>query len=60
MRKEECFMNSKTIKIIGVLASIGGAAATLASNWASKKEADEKIAEHVTKAVAEALKKESN
>lgn len=52
-------MNSKVIKVIGVVASIGGAIATVAGNWATKKETDGKIAEEVTKAVAEALKKES-
>ena len=52
-------MNSKVIKVIGVVASIVGAIATVAGNWATKKETDGKITEEVTKAVAEALKKES-
>lgn len=47
------------IKVVGVAATVIGAAATVAGNWASKKETDAKIAEQVTKAVSEALKKES-
>lgn len=45
-------MNNKTVKIIGVAASVIGAVATLASNWAGEKQTDAKIAEKV----AEALK----
>ena len=52
-------MNGKMIKVIGVAASIIGAAATVAGNWASEKNADAKIGEKVAEAVAEALKKES-
>lgn len=52
-------MNGTVIKIIGVAASIVGAAASVAGNWATAKQTDEKIAEKVTKAVSEALKKES-
>ena len=54
-------MGGKAIKIIGIAASVIGAAATVAGNWAGKKETDDKIAQKVTEAVAEALKaKESN
>ena len=53
-------MNSKVIKIIGVVASIGGAVATVAGNWATKKETDDKIAEKVMEAVAEALEKKES
>ena len=52
-------MNGTVIKVIGVAASVVGAVATVAGNWATNKQADEKIAKEVTKAVAEALKKES-
>lgn len=52
-------MNGKAIKIIGLVASIGGAVATVAGNWASKKEMDETIAKKVTEAIAETIKKES-
>ena len=52
-------MNGKAIKIIGVVASILGAAATLAANWASEQQQDAKIAEKVTEAIAEITKKES-
>lgn len=50
-------MNSKAIKVIGMVATIGGALASVAGSWASKKETDDKIAEQVTKAVTEALGK---
>ena len=52
-------MNTKLIKGIGIAASVIGAVATVAGNWATNKETDNKIAENVTKAVAEALKKEA-
>ena len=48
-------MNGKAVKIIGVVASVLGAAATLAGNWATAKETDEKIATRVAEAVAEAV-----
>ena len=57
--KEELVMNTKLIKGIGIAASVIGAVATVAGNWATNKETDNKIAENVTKAVAEALKKEA-
>ena len=52
-------MNGKVIKAIGIGASVIGAVASVAGSWATKKETDDKIAEQVTKAVAEALTKES-
>ena len=52
-------MNGKAIKVIGIVASIGGAVFTVAGNWATKKETDATISKKVTEAVAEALKKES-
>lgn len=53
-------MNGKVIKAIGIGASVIGAVAGIAGNWATKKETDSEIAKKVTEAVAEALKKESN
>lgn len=50
-------MNIKLIKGIGIAASIIGAVATVAGNWATNKETDAKIGKKVTEAVAEALKK---
>ena len=47
-------MNGKLIKVIGVGASIIGAVATVAGNWATSKETDNKITEKVAEAVAEA------
>lgn len=52
-------MNNKVIKIVGVAASVIGAAATLASNWANEKQTDGKIAEKVAEALAKASEKES-
>lgn len=52
-------MNGKAIKIIGIAASVVGAAATLAANWAGEKQQDAKIAEKVAEAVAKASGKES-
>lgn len=57
--KEDVIMDGKVIKIIGVAASVIGAAATLASNWASEKQTDGKIAEKVAEALAKASEKES-
>lgn len=53
-------MNGKAIKAISLAATLVGAVAGVAGSWASKKENDEKIAEEVSKAVANALKKETN
>lgn len=46
-------MNDKVIKVIGVVAMVGGAAASLASNWVNDKKLDNKISEAVAKAVSE-------
>lgn len=51
---------NKVVKIVGVGATVIGAVASVASSWATNKQTDDKIAEQVTKAVAEALKKETN
>lgn len=45
-------MNTTTIKIIGTIASLGGAAASLIASWASEKQQDEKIAKKVAEAIA--------
>ena len=52
-------MNTKAIKILGVVASVAGVAATLVSNWAGEKQQDAKIAEKVSEALAQASGKES-
>ena len=52
-------MNNKVIKIIGIAASVVGAAATLAANWAGEKQQDAKIAEKVAEALANTTTKES-
>jgi hypothetical protein len=54
--KESVIMNGKTVKIIGILASIAGFAATMAGNWASEKQQDAKIAEEVAKALKNQMK----
>ena len=47
-------MNKKSmVKILGITASIIGAAATLISEWVKDRELDEKIDEKVNKALAE-------
>ncbi len=38
-------MNSKLIKILGIVATVGGAAATLLADWVNEKKMDEKINE---------------
>ena len=45
-------MNTKTIKIIGMIASIGGAAASVIASWAGEKQQEAKIAEKVAEAIA--------
>jgi len=46
--KEVRFMNnSKLIKILGIIATVGGAAATLLADWVNEKKMDEKIDEAI-------------
>ena len=45
-------MNIKVVRVIGILASVAGAAATLVANWAGEKTQDAKIAEKVAEAIA--------
>lgn len=37
--------NNKLIKILGLVATVGGAAATLLTDWVNEKKMDEKINE---------------
>lgn len=52
-------MSTNGIKVIGVVATVVGAAATLVSNWVGEKQQDAKIAEKVAEAVANLETKES-
>lgn len=52
-------MNIKVIKIIGIVASVGGAALSLLANWAGEKQQDAKIAEKVAEAITNATKGEA-
>lgn len=52
-------MKINAIKIVGIVASIAGAVATLVGNWAGEKQQDAKIAEKVGEALSNASKKES-
>lgn len=38
-------MNSKLVKILGLVATVGGAAAALLTDWVNEKKMDEKINE---------------
>ena len=38
-------MNSKLVKILGLVATVGGVAATLLTDWVNEKKMDEKINE---------------
>lgn len=44
--------NSKTIKVIGFIAMVLGAGATLVSGWADGKRMEMEVAEQVTKALS--------
>lgn len=46
----------KALKIIGVATTVIGAVASVVGAWASDKQLDNKIAEKVSKAVAESTK----
>ena len=52
-------MNMKWIKIIGMVATVGGAALSLVGSWATEKQNDAKIAEKAAEAVANLMKGES-
>ena len=49
-------MNKTVIKVIGISASLVGAAASLVANWAGEKQQDAKIAEKVAEALSKAGK----
>lgn len=52
-------MNGKAVKIVGLAATVVGALATIAGNWAGEKQQDAKIAEKVAEAIANNAGKES-
>lgn len=52
-------MNVKAVKLIGIAASVVGAVAALAGNWAGEKQQDAKIAEKVAEALAKSNGEES-
>lgn len=52
-------MNGTAIKVLGVVAAIGGAALSVLGSWAGEKQQEAKIAEKVAEAVAKAADKES-
>jgi hypothetical protein len=45
-------MSGNVIKIIGIVASVVGMGASMVGAWASDKQADAKIAEKVSEAIA--------
>ena len=53
--ERRCISMNK-LKVVGLLASIVGAAATVVGNIVSDKQTDEKIAEKVAKALADSQK----
>lgn len=52
-------LNGTAIKVIGIAASVVGAVATLAGNWAGEKQQEAKIAEKVAEALAKGIEGES-
>lgn len=52
-------MNAKTIKFIGVAASVFGTVLSMVGNWAAGKQQDIKIAEAAAEAVSKIAKGES-
>lgn len=52
-------MNEKTVKILGVVATVAGVGITALSNWVGEKQQDEKIAKKVAEALAKASEEES-
>lgn len=44
--------NEKTVKILGIVATIVGIGATLLSDWVNEKKMDEKIDEKINEALA--------
>jgi hypothetical protein len=52
-------MDTKVVKVIGFAATVVGMGMTLIANWSNAKLMDDKIAEKVNEALAEAKKIES-
>lgn len=52
-------MKINWVKVVGVGASVVGAVATIASNWAGEKQQDAKIAEKVAEAVSKVSNEEA-
>ena len=52
-------MNSKLIKILGMVATAIGMGATLVTDWVNDKKMDEKITEKVTEVLTKINEKES-
>lgn len=57
--KGDEIMKINVVKVIGIAASVVGAVATLAGNWAGEKQTDAKIAEKVAEAISKANEKEA-
>ena len=49
--------NAKVIKIVGIVATVIGTAATVVSNWVEEQKSNQKIVEEVAKQVEAALNK---
>ena len=52
-------MNEKAFKLVKILVPVTSIGLTLATNYLSKKELDEKIAKNVSKAIAKTVNEES-
>ena len=52
-------LNKKTIKIIGLIATVMGMGATLATDWVNDKKMDDKIEEKIAEVIAQNAEKES-
>ena len=49
--------NAKVIKIVGIVATVIGTAATVVGNWVEEQKSNQKIVEEVAKQVEAALNK---
>ena len=45
--------NSKLIKVLGLVATVGGVAMTLLTDWVNEQKMDEKIEEKINEALAQ-------
>ena len=57
--KEVGFMNAKTLKILGLIVNLGGAALSVAASVIGEKQQDLKIKDAVAEAAANLMKGES-